>query len=263
MAQEIRPELDKIDRVKQVLDKGTYKVDFNLPIIVVIGDQSSGKSSVLESISRISLPKGEGMVTRCPLVMQLRNTVEAECAQIWSSDESQDQAAAVDLANIAQTIDAKQREMTSMGGRISKEPIYLRIYKQNFFDLTLVDLPGLTYVDGLGRFIANIYEDYIANPNSIILYVTSATTDLVTGQSIELIDTHDKDWQRTMTIVTKVDARDSSFYQKFKVVDRGLGGFCVRNRTTDEIHQGVSHAEILQKERVLLSDPDFEEIPAE
>ena len=38
MAQEIRPELDKIDRVKQVLDKVTYKVDFNLPIIVVIGD---------------------------------------------------------------------------------------------------------------------------------------------------------------------------------------------------------------------------------
>jgi len=150
-----------------------------------------------------------------------------------------------------------------MGGKISKESIYLRIYKQNFFDLTLVDLPGLTYVDGLGRFIANIYEDFIKNPNSIILYVTSATTDLVTGQSIELIDTHDKEWQRTMTIVTKVDARDSTFYQKFKVVDRGLGGFCVRNRTTDEIHQGVSHAEVLQKERVLLSDPDFAEIPSE
>ena len=80
MAQEIRPELDKIDRVKHVLDKGTYKVDFNLPIIVVIGDQSSGKSSVLESISRISLPKGEGMVTRCPLIMQLRNTEGEEFA---------------------------------------------------------------------------------------------------------------------------------------------------------------------------------------
>ena len=53
----------------QVLEKGAHKVEFDLPIIVVIGDQSSGKSSVLESISRISLPKGEGMVTRCPLIM--------------------------------------------------------------------------------------------------------------------------------------------------------------------------------------------------
>lgn len=52
------------------------------------------------------------MVTRCPLVMQLRNTEEAECAKIWTENESEDQAASVDLANIAQTIDAKQREMT-------------------------------------------------------------------------------------------------------------------------------------------------------
>jgi len=59
-----------------------------LPMIVVIGDQSSGKSSVLESISRIALPKGEGMVTRCPLVMQLRNTEGAECAEIWTGEEN-------------------------------------------------------------------------------------------------------------------------------------------------------------------------------
>lgn len=66
-----------------------------------------------------------------------------------------------------------------------------------------------------------------------------------------------------MTIVTKVDARDSSFYTKFQVVDRGLGGFCVRNRTTEEINRGVSYAEVIEKERVLLSDPDFGQIPKE
>jgi len=153
--------------------------------------------------------------------------------------------------------------MTAMGGKITREPIYLRIYRQNFFDLTLVDLPGITYVEGLGPFISSIYEEYIKNPNSIILYVTSAMTDLVTGQSIELIDKHDSEWERTMTIVTKVDARDSSFYNKFQVVNRGLGGFCVRNRTQDEIHQGVSYAEVLEKESALLSDPDFGQIPKE
>ena len=107
MAAKIRPWLDKIDRVKQVLDKGTFKIEFNLPIIVVIGDQSSGKSSVLESISRITLPKGEGMVTRCPLVMQLRNTFEEECAKIWSESERQEDAKSVDLNDIATQIDAK------------------------------------------------------------------------------------------------------------------------------------------------------------
>ena len=84
---------------------------------------------MLESISRISLPKGEGMVTRCPLVMQLRNTDGDECAQIWTGSENQDDSAPVDLSNISSVIDAKQKEMTQVGGQISREPIYLRIYR--------------------------------------------------------------------------------------------------------------------------------------
>ena len=62
-----------------------------------------------------------------------------------------------------------------------REPIYLRINRKNFFDLTLVDLPGITYKDGLGSTILDMYTDFIKNENSIILYVTSAKTDLVTG----------------------------------------------------------------------------------
>ena len=93
MAAQIRPWLDKIDKVKHVLGKGDHKIDFQLPSIVVLGDQSSGKSSVLESICRITLPKGEGLVTRCPLVIQLRNTTEEEeSGQIWTANERQEDA---------------------------------------------------------------------------------------------------------------------------------------------------------------------------
>lgn len=43
-----------------------------LPQIVVLGEQSSGKSSVLESlVGRDFLPRGTGIVTRCPLILQL------------------------------------------------------------------------------------------------------------------------------------------------------------------------------------------------
>ena len=154
---------------------------------------------------------------------------------IWTGEENQDEAEAVDLGSIAIIIDAKQKKLTEMGGKISKEPIYLRILKQDFFDLTLVDLPGLTYLDNLGPFITSLYDDYIKNPNSIILYVTSASTDLVTSQAIESVDRHDSEWERTMTIATKVDCRDSSFTEKFKKVDRGLGAFCIRNRTKSEV----------------------------
>ena len=67
MAKQIRPMHDAIDRVRQVLERGKYKIEFNIPMIVVIGDQSSGKSSLMERISQVQLPKGGGMVTRCPL----------------------------------------------------------------------------------------------------------------------------------------------------------------------------------------------------
>ena len=113
-------------------------------MIVVLGDQSSGKSSLLESISRIQLPKGIGMVTRCPLEIQLRNTEGLECAEIWTGNENRD-GTTVELSQISEAIDKKQKEMTEVGGAISSEPIYLRINKRGFMDLTLVDLPGLTY----------------------------------------------------------------------------------------------------------------------
>ena len=88
-------------------------------------------------------------------------------------------------------------------------------------------------------------------------------TDLVTGQSIEFIDKYDKEWQRTMTIVTKIDGRDANFLNNFRLVDRGLGAICVRNKTQSEIVAGLSYSDVLVKEKMLLSEEDFTEIPAE
>ena len=73
MIASVRPWLDKIDKIREVLGTG-HELPISLPTIVVIGDQSSGKSSVLESISGVNLPKGGGCVTKCPLIMQLRTT---------------------------------------------------------------------------------------------------------------------------------------------------------------------------------------------
>lgn len=59
--QSVRPKLDLLDKIRNLLNKET---DIDLPAVVVIGDQSSGKSSVLEALSHINLPRGEGIVTR-------------------------------------------------------------------------------------------------------------------------------------------------------------------------------------------------------
>lgn len=62
--EKIRPLMDKIDQVRSILSGGIDGVSF--PTVVVVGDQSSGKSTLLESLSLVELPKGDGVVTRCP-----------------------------------------------------------------------------------------------------------------------------------------------------------------------------------------------------
>lgn len=76
---EIRPLLDTIDKLRKlnVMEEG-----IQLPTIVVVGDQSSGKSSVLESLAGISLPRGDGICTRVPLVMRLKRSPSPE-PKIW------------------------------------------------------------------------------------------------------------------------------------------------------------------------------------
>ncbi|KAF6385168.1 MX dynamin like GTPase 1 [Rhinolophus ferrumequinum] len=66
--EKVRPCLDLIDSLRAL----GVEQDLALPAIAVIGDQSSGKSSVLEALSGVALPRGSGIVTRCPLVLKLR-----------------------------------------------------------------------------------------------------------------------------------------------------------------------------------------------
>ncbi|XVF30396.1 hypothetical protein REPUB_Repub16aG0053600 [Reevesia pubescens] len=63
----IRPLLEVVDRLRNLM---VMKEGIELPTIVVVGDQSSGKSSVLESLASINLPRGQGICTRVPLIMR-------------------------------------------------------------------------------------------------------------------------------------------------------------------------------------------------
>lgn len=66
--EKVRPCIDLIDSLRSL----GVEQDLALPAIAVIGDQSSGKSSVLEALSGVALPRGSGIVTRCPLVLRLK-----------------------------------------------------------------------------------------------------------------------------------------------------------------------------------------------
>jgi len=114
MLADVRPILEKIDKVREALGNDN-KIDIELPTIVVIGDQSSGKSSVLESISQVELPKGATCVTRCPIVLQLRNTRDEEYATIRTEQEKESDAQKITLDEIQHAIRDKQESVMMPG----------------------------------------------------------------------------------------------------------------------------------------------------
>ncbi|KAK6140593.1 hypothetical protein DH2020_025676 [Rehmannia glutinosa] len=150
-----------------------------LPSVAVVGGQSSGKSSVLESIvGRDFLPRGSGIVTRRPLVLQL------------------------------QQIEEGQQEYAEFGH------LPQRHFTDFFVNLTLIDLPGLTKVaiEGQPESIAQDIEDmvrsYVEKPNCIILAISPANQDIATSDAIKLSREVDPSGERTFGVLTKLDLMD-------------------------------------------------------
>ncbi|KAL6189838.1 hypothetical protein ACLB2K_036239 [Fragaria x ananassa] len=148
----IRPLLDAVDKLRNlmVMDEG-----IQLPTIVVVGDQSSGKSSVLESLAGISLPRGQGICTRVPLIMRLQHHAREEPELSLEYNGRVDRT---DEDNIAEDI-VKATNVIAGGGKgISNAPLTLLVKKKNGVpDLTMVDLPGITRVPVHGQ-PENIYD---------------------------------------------------------------------------------------------------------
>ncbi|CAG2111610.1 unnamed protein product, partial [Medioppia subpectinata] len=182
----------------------------NLPQIVVIGGQSSGKSSVLESIvGRDFLPRGSGIVTRRPLVLQLisdkNNTkpfgefLHSPGKRFYNFHEIRDEI----------TAETKREVKESTG--VSSKPINLKIYSPDVLDLTLVDLPGMTRVavgdqpNDIEKLIENMILNYIKKDNCLILAVTAANQDLATSDALKLAKRVDPKGDRTIAVLTQLD----------------------------------------------------------
>ena len=156
---EIRPILDCFDKISDILKDTEIKV----PKIVVVGNQSSGKSSVLESISQISLPRGENLVTRCPIIIQLRKAInDNEYARIKFDTDKDENAETINLSEISNKLSEYQNILVQESKKdITNKAIKLEVNRIDAPDLTLYDLPGITYVnEQLREMINNIILKY-------------------------------------------------------------------------------------------------------
>ncbi|PON54664.1 Dynamin superfamily [Parasponia andersonii] len=235
----IRPLLDAVDKLRNLM---VMEEGIELPTIVVVGDQSSGKSSVLESLARISLPRGQGICTRVPLVVRLQNHTEPEPEL---SLEYKGRVVHTDELHVAGAISVATDVIAGNGKGISKTPLTLVVKKKGVPDLTMVDLPGITRVPVHGQ-PENIYDqikdiimEYIKPEASIILNVLSATVDFSTCESIRMSQSVDKTGERTLAVVTKSDKSPEGLFEKVTAddVNIGLGYVCVRNRVGDETYR--------------------------
>ncbi|CAB4286012.1 unnamed protein product [Prunus armeniaca] len=235
----IRPLLDAVDKLRNlmVMDEG-----IQLPTIVVVGDQSSGKSSVLESLAGISLPRGQGICTRVPLIMRLQHH---SSPQPELSLEYNGRIDPTDEDNISDDIVKATNAIAGGGKGISNTPLTLLVKKNGVPDLTMVDLPGITRVPVHGQ-PENIYDqikdmimEYIKPEESIILNVLSASVDFATCESIRMSQSVDKTGERTLAVVTKADKAPEGLLEKVTGDDVkiGLGYVCVRNRIGDETYE--------------------------
>lgn len=152
----IRPLLDAVDHLRRlkVMEEG-----IQLPTIVVVGDQSSGKSSVLESLAGISLPRAQGICTRVPLIMRLQHHSNPHPELHL---EYNGKRVPTDEAHIEEAINLATDEIAGNGKGISNTPLTLAVKKKGVPDLTMVDLPGITRVPVHGQ-PEDIYEQISGN----------------------------------------------------------------------------------------------------
>ncbi|KAL2170971.1 hypothetical protein VTG60DRAFT_4233 [Thermothelomyces hinnuleus] len=221
-----------VNKLQDVFSTVGVNNPIDLPQIVVVGSQSSGKSSVLENIvGRDFLPRGSGIVTRRPLVLQLINrpsqaqsngldkeitdsTDKLANSEEWGEFLHVPGQKFYDFNKIRDEISRETEAKVGRNAGISAAPINLRIYSPNVLNLTLVDLPGLTRVPvgdqprDIERQIRDMILKYIQKPNAIILAVTAANIDLANSDGLKLAREVDPEGQRTIGVLTKVDLMD-------------------------------------------------------
>jgi replication fork clamp-binding protein CrfC len=241
---------------------------------VVVGSQSSGKSSVLENIvGRDFLPRGNNIVTRRPLVLQLHNTSatgECEDGKEWGEFDHLQGQRFYDFSEIKAEINRETDRLVGKGSSISSTPIYLRIHSPHIPTLTLVDLPGITKVPtgdqpmDIEKQIRKMIRHFIDNPNSIIVAVSTATEDIANSEALKIAREVDPKCSRTLGVVTKLDLMDQGTDAREvlenRIIPLHLGFVGVVNRSQRDINDGKPIKAALDAERAFFVNSPYSDM---
>ncbi|XP_016405691.1 interferon-induced GTP-binding protein Mx3-like isoform X2 [Sinocyclocheilus rhinocerous] len=293
LEESIRPYIDLIDTLRSV---GIHK-DLALPTIVVIGDQSSGKSSVLEALSGVALPRGSGIVTRCPLELRLKKVPGVNWKAVLTYDKKTDefvnrfagpikpsklvsgkvaQSAPnekkiefADPSLVEEHVAAAQNELAGKGVGICDELITLEIMSPDVCDLTLIDLPGIARVpvegqpEDIGKQIKRLIMKYIKKRETINLVVVPCNIDIATTEALKMAQEVDPEGKRTVAILTKPDLIDKGTEKSVlaivhnKVIPLRKGYIMVKCRGQQQINDEIPLEAAAQMERDFFQNHDY------
>ncbi|XP_069386418.1 dynamin-2 isoform X6 [Paralichthys olivaceus] len=256
-----------INKLQDAFSSIGQSCNLDLPQIAVVGGQSAGKSSVLENfVGRDFLPRGSGIVTRRPLILQLVNS-KAEYAEFLHCKGRK----FVDFDEVRQEIEAETDRLTGSNKGISPIPINLRVYSPNVLNLTLIDLPGMTKVavgdqpQDIEHQIRDMLLQFITKESCLILAVTPANSDLANSDALKIAKEVDPQGLRTIGVITKLDLMDEGtdaqdiLENKLLPLRRGYIG--VVNRSQKDIDGKKDIRAALAAERkFFLSHPAYRHI---
>ncbi|QKX63194.1 uncharacterized protein TRUGW13939_10363 [Talaromyces rugulosus] len=239
-----------------------------LPQLVVCGDQSAGKSSVLEGISGIPFPRQDGLCTRFATEIILRHDPSEQRATamiIPHSSHTADEKTRLsafrrqirDFSELPGIIEAAAKLMGVRGHgaetdapAFSADVLRLELVGKTGLHLTIVDLPGLISVSEVEedvQLVENLVDSYLENSRTIILAVVPASSDIDTQGIIQRARHYDKAGHRTVGIITKPDlinagteARVARLANNSDATKLRLGFFLVKNPSPAELENGVS-----------------------
>ncbi|XP_034059571.1 dynamin-1a isoform X4 [Gymnodraco acuticeps] len=253
-----------VNRMQDAFSSIGQNADLDLPQIAVVGGQSAGKSSVLENfVGRDFLPRGSGIVTRRPLVLQLM-TSPTEYAEFLHCKGKK----FTDFDEVRQEIEAETDRITGANKGISPVPINLRVYSPHVLNLTLVDLPGMTKVpvgDQPADIEAQIREmlmQFVTKDNCLMLAVSPANSDLANSDALKIAKEVDPQGMRTIGVITKLDLMDEGTDAKEILENKHLplrrGYIGVVNRSQKDIDGKKDiNAAMAAERKFFLSHPGY------
>lgn len=270
----IRRRLNQIDKVRA---RGIGE-HIALPQLVVCGDQSAGKSSVLEGITRIPFPRNDGLCTKFATEIILRHSQE-EYISIHASiipHSSRLEVEALLLKEyhrelsgyeqLPEVIQEVSKLMGVEGPSFAADVLRIEVSGPTGLHLTVVDLPGLISGSDDNQIVESLVDAYLESPRTIILTVVPASSDIETQPIIRKARHFDTEGERTVGIITKPDlinkgteGRVASLAKNQGATQLKLGFFLLKNPSPQDLAEGITPESRQQKETQFFKTPTWRE----